>query len=78
MSGGWGQVHFGGAPPQDKVQQAQTRTQEVLDEHNRNLQYCEGDRALEQTTQSGGVSFTGDMQNPPGQFPVQHILGNVL
>jgi len=60
-------LHF-----QDKGQWAQTEAQEVSVEHEKELHHSEGDRALEQAAQGGcGVSFSGDIQDPPGQGPVQ-------
>ena len=39
----------------------------------------EDDRAVEQATQRVcGVSFSGDIQNLPGHFPVQPDAGNLL
>jgi len=57
-------------------QQAQTGIQEVLSEHQKELLYF---KKLKQASQRGfGASFPGDIQNPPGCFPVKHTLGNLL
>ena len=77
MSGGWGQALFSSAQLLDKGQWAQTEAQEVPSKHEEELLLSEGDGALEQAAQGGcGFSFSGDIQDPPGQDPVQPTLGD--
>ena len=77
MSGGWGQTLFSGAQRQDKRQWAQTEAQEVPAEHEEELLTSEGDGALEQAPQGGGgVSFSGDIQDPRGQVLLQPTVGD--
>jgi len=77
VSGGWGQTLFSGAQQQDKGQWAQIEAQEVPSEHEEEFLPSEGDKALEQAAQGGcGVSFSGDIQDPPGQGPVLPTVGD--
>ena len=77
MSGGWGQTLSSGAQQQDKGQWAQTEAQEVLSEHEEELLPSEGDGALAQAAQGGcGVSFSGHIQDPPAEGPVQPAVGD--
>jgi len=77
VSGGRGQTLSSGAQRQDKGQWAQTEAEEVLSEREEELLPSEGDGALEQAAQGGcGVSFSGGIQDPPGQGPLQPALGD--
>ena len=53
------------------------KEQKVPSEHEEELLPSEGDGALEQAAQGGcGVSFSGDIQDLPGQGPVQPAVGD--
>jgi len=72
-----GQILFSSAQRQDKGQRAQTEAEEVPAEHEEELLPSEGDGALEQAAQGVcGVSFSGDIQDPPGCGPVQPAVGD--
>jgi len=59
------------------VQWAQNEAEEVLSEHEEELLPSEGDGTLEQAAQGGfGVSFAGDIQDLPGQAPLQPAVGD--
>jgi len=77
VSRGWGQTLFSGAQQEDKGQRAQIEVQEVPAEHKEKILYFEGDGALEPGAQRGcGFSFSGDIQSPSGQGPVQPAPGD--
>ena len=77
VSGGRGQALSSSAQQWDKGQRAQTEAEEAPAEHEEELLPSEGDGALEQAAQGGcGVSFSGDIQDPAGQGPVQPTVGD--
>ena len=77
VSGGGGQTLSSGAQGQDKGQRAQTGAEEAPAEPEEELLPSEGDAALEQAAQGGcGVSFSGDVPDPPGRGAVQPALGD--
>jgi len=77
VSGRWGQALSSGAQQQDKGQWAQTEAEEAPPEPEEELLPSEGDGALAQAAHGGcGVSFSGDIQDPPGQGPLQPAVGD--
>ena len=77
MLGGRGQTLSSGAQGQDKGQRAQTEAWDVPSEHEEELLHSEDDGALDQVAQGGcGFFFSEDIQDPPGQGPVQPALGD--
>jgi len=77
VSGGWGQTLSSGAQRQHKGQRAPTEAEEAPAEPKEELLPSEGNRALAQAAQgSCGVSFSGDIPDPPGRGAVQPALGD--
>jgi len=71
----YGQVEYD-LLPSDMIWSS-TEAQEVLSEHEEELLPSEGDGALEQAAHGGcGISFSGDIQGPPGQGPLQPTAGD--
>ena len=63
--------------PSDRTRGNEQEAEEVPSEHEKELLQFEGDGALEQVAQGGcGVSFSGDIQDPPGRGPVQPAVGD--
>ena len=71
-------VDFQQCPGTEQRAMATTGTQKAPSEHEEEF-YCESDKPLEQAAQRAyGFSFSGDVQNTPGHFPVQPAVGILL
>ena len=65
------------ATPNGVSSKAHSEVKPYVSEHKKELLSFQGDGALEQAAQRGcGVSFAGDIENPPGRGPVQLDLGD--
>jgi len=70
-----GKLFVSGAQCQDKRQWAQTRTQDVLSEHQETFLCCVGDGAVAQAAQKLWGLLLGDLQKSPGHSPGHPALG---
>ncbi len=72
-----GPGYFQRCPVRHKGQQLQIGNQEVAYKHKEKLIYFEV-TALAQAAHRGCGIFSGDIKNPPGCFPLQPAVGNLL
>jgi len=77
VSSGRGQTLFSSDQQQDTGHWAQTGIQDIVCKHEKEILYFEDARALEQARLKD-TPFSGDIQNPPGFFPVLPSAGNLL
>ena len=61
------------------TEQGENWNTKVAYKHEEKNLNCEGYRALEQVAQRDGhLCFSGDIKDPPGCFPEQPAVGNLL